>query len=136
MSAAGRQAKSVASGQAAAKAEVSVNVDPATRVAVAVTQSTAAITEVSHSTQGAHELSGAIAGQVGDGQERMRAMAEVVRGTAETAKRAEKMAESISQIADQTHMVALNARTGQILWDTPASDKPHVSTSGTIVVKN
>jgi methyl-accepting chemotaxis protein len=79
------------------------------RVAVAVTQSTAAITEVSHSTQGAHELSGAIAGQVGDGQERMRAMAEVVRGTAETAKRAEKMAESISQIADQTHMVALNA---------------------------
>ncbi len=79
------------------------------RVAAAVTQSTAAITEVSHSTQGAHELSGAIAGQVGDGQERMRAMAEVVRGTAETAKRAEKMAESISQIADQTHMVALNA---------------------------
>jgi methyl-accepting chemotaxis protein len=79
------------------------------RVAAAVTQSTAAITEVSHSTQGAHELSGSIAGQVGDGQERMRAMAEVVRGTAETAKRAEKMAESISQIADQTHMVALNA---------------------------
>ncbi len=36
-------------------------------------------------------------------------MAEVVRGTAETAKRAEKMAASISQIADQTHMVALNA---------------------------
>ena len=28
------------------------------------------------------------------------------------------------------HMVALNARNGQILWDTPASDKPHVSTSG------
>src|SRR5438270_6928277 len=79
------------------------------RVAAAVTQSTAAITEVSHSTQGARELSGAISGQVGDGQERMRAMAEVVRGTAETAKRAEKMAESISRIADQTHMVALNA---------------------------
>jgi methyl-accepting chemotaxis protein len=79
------------------------------RVATAVTQSTEAITEVSHSTQGAHELSGAIAGQVGDGQERMRTMVEVVRGTAETAKRAEKMAESISQIADQTHMVALNA---------------------------
>ena len=79
------------------------------RVAAAVTQSTAAITEVSHSTQGARELSGAISGQVGDGQGRMRTMAEVVRGTAETAKRAEKMAESISQIADQTHMVALNA---------------------------
>ena len=31
-------------------------------------------------------------------------------------------------------MVALNARNGQILWDTPASDKPHVSTSGTIVI--
>ena len=32
------------------------------------------------------------------------------------------------------HMVAINARNGQILWDTPASDKPHVSTSGTIVI--
>jgi alcohol dehydrogenase (cytochrome c) len=32
------------------------------------------------------------------------------------------------------HMVALNARNGQILWDTPASDRPHVSTSGTIVI--
>jgi alcohol dehydrogenase (cytochrome c) len=32
------------------------------------------------------------------------------------------------------HMVAINARNGQILWDTPASDKPHVSTSGDIVI--
>lgn len=32
------------------------------------------------------------------------------------------------------HMVAINARNGQILWDTPASDKPHVSTGGTIVI--
>jgi len=32
------------------------------------------------------------------------------------------------------HMVALNARNGQILWDTPASDKPHPSTSGAIVI--
>jgi PQQ-dependent dehydrogenase (methanol/ethanol family) len=32
------------------------------------------------------------------------------------------------------HMVAINARNGQILWDTPASDTPHVSTSGTIVI--
>ena len=34
------------------------------------------------------------------------------------------------------HMVAINARNGQILWDTPASDKPHVSTSGTVVIKD
>jgi len=34
------------------------------------------------------------------------------------------------------HMVALNARNGQILWDTPASDKPHVSTSGAVVIKD
>jgi len=32
------------------------------------------------------------------------------------------------------HMVALSARNGQILWDTPASDKPHPSTSGAIVI--
>ncbi|HXA65815.1 MAG TPA: PQQ-binding-like beta-propeller repeat protein [Bryobacteraceae bacterium] len=32
------------------------------------------------------------------------------------------------------HMVAINARNGQIMWDTPASDKPHVSTSGDIVI--
>jgi alcohol dehydrogenase (cytochrome c) len=32
------------------------------------------------------------------------------------------------------HMVALSARNGEILWDTPASDKPHVSTSGAIVI--
>ncbi len=32
------------------------------------------------------------------------------------------------------HMVALDARNGKILWDTPASDKPHVSTSGDIVI--
>ncbi len=32
------------------------------------------------------------------------------------------------------HMVAIDARTGKILWDTPASDKPHVSTSGAIVI--
>ena len=34
------------------------------------------------------------------------------------------------------HMVALDARNGKILWDTPASDKPHVSTSGAIVIKD
>jgi len=32
------------------------------------------------------------------------------------------------------HMVALDARNGKILWDTPASDKPHPSTSGDIVI--
>jgi alcohol dehydrogenase (cytochrome c) len=32
------------------------------------------------------------------------------------------------------HMVALDARNGKILWDTPASDKPHLSTSGDIVI--
>src|SRR5580704_14658384 len=32
------------------------------------------------------------------------------------------------------HMVAINAQNGQILWDTPASDKPHSSTSGDIVI--
>jgi len=32
------------------------------------------------------------------------------------------------------HMVALSAINGQILWDTPASDKPHPSTSGAIVI--
>ena len=32
------------------------------------------------------------------------------------------------------HMVALNAVNGKILWDTPASDKPHPSTSGAIVI--
>jgi alcohol dehydrogenase (cytochrome c) len=32
------------------------------------------------------------------------------------------------------HMVALDARNGKILWDTPASDKPHTSTSGAIVI--
>jgi len=32
------------------------------------------------------------------------------------------------------HMVAIDARNGKILWDTPASDKPHVATSGDIVI--
>jgi alcohol dehydrogenase (cytochrome c) len=32
------------------------------------------------------------------------------------------------------HMVALHAANGRILWDTPASDKPHPSTSGAIVI--
>ncbi|MFP5206894.1 MAG: PQQ-binding-like beta-propeller repeat protein [Acidobacteriota bacterium] len=32
------------------------------------------------------------------------------------------------------HMVALDARDGKILWDTPASDKPHDSTSGDLVI--
>ena len=32
------------------------------------------------------------------------------------------------------HMVALDARNGKILWDTPASDNPHTSTSGDIVI--
>lgn len=32
------------------------------------------------------------------------------------------------------HMVALDARNGNILWDTPASDNPHTSTSGDIVI--
>ena len=31
-------------------------------------------------------------------------------------------------------MVAIDARNGKILWDTPASDKPHTSTSGDIVI--
>jgi len=32
------------------------------------------------------------------------------------------------------HMVALDARNGRILWDTPASEKPRDNTSGTIVI--
>ncbi len=32
------------------------------------------------------------------------------------------------------HMVAINARNGEILWDRPVSDKPHPSTSGAIVI--
>jgi alcohol dehydrogenase (cytochrome c) len=32
------------------------------------------------------------------------------------------------------HMVALDASNGKILWDTPASDNPHNSTSGAIVI--
>jgi alcohol dehydrogenase (cytochrome c) len=32
------------------------------------------------------------------------------------------------------HMVAIDARNGKILWDTPASDKPHTSTGGDIVI--
>jgi len=32
------------------------------------------------------------------------------------------------------HMVAIDARDGKILWNTPASDKPHVATSGDIVI--
>jgi alcohol dehydrogenase (cytochrome c) len=32
------------------------------------------------------------------------------------------------------HVVAIDARNGKILWDTTASDKPHVSTSGDIVI--
>ena len=32
------------------------------------------------------------------------------------------------------HMVAIDARNGKILWDTPASDNPHTSTSGAIVI--
>jgi alcohol dehydrogenase (cytochrome c) len=32
------------------------------------------------------------------------------------------------------HMVAIDARNGKILWDTAASDKPHTSTSGDIVI--
>lgn len=34
------------------------------------------------------------------------------------------------------HMVALDARNGKILWDTPASDTRHTSTSGDIVIGN
>jgi alcohol dehydrogenase (cytochrome c) len=32
------------------------------------------------------------------------------------------------------HMVAVDARNGKILWDTPQSDKPRTSTSGTVVI--
>ena len=32
------------------------------------------------------------------------------------------------------HMVALSARNGTILWDTPASERNHPSTSGTVVI--
>jgi methyl-accepting chemotaxis protein len=79
------------------------------QVGSAIRQSTEAITEVSRSTQGAHELSATIAGQVGESRDNMQLMAEVVRGSAEHARRVETMAESISRIAEQTHMLALNA---------------------------
>jgi len=79
------------------------------QVAVAVKQSTAAITDVSGSTQRAHELSASIAQQMNEGRERMRATADVVKGSAENAKQVEKMAQSISRIADQTQILALNA---------------------------
>ena len=79
------------------------------QVGAAIRQSTDAIAEVSRSTQGAHELSATIAGQVGESRDNMQAMAEVVRDTAEHARRVEAMAESISRIAEQTHMLALNA---------------------------
>ncbi len=38
--------------------------------------------------------------------------------------------------ASNAHMVALSARNGEILWDTPLSDIPHPSTSGAIVIGN
>ena len=38
--------------------------------------------------------------------------------------------------ASNAHMVALSARNGEILWDTPLSDVPHPSTSGAIVIGN
>jgi methyl-accepting chemotaxis protein len=79
------------------------------QVGGAIRQSTEAITEVSRSTQGAHALSATIAEQVGESRDNMQSMAEVVRGTAEHARRVELMAESISRIAEQTHMLALNA---------------------------
>jgi methyl-accepting chemotaxis protein len=79
------------------------------QVAAAVKQSTAAITDVSGSTQRAHKLSASIARQMNEGRERIRATADVVKGSAENAKQVEKMAQSISRIADQTHMLALNA---------------------------
>jgi alcohol dehydrogenase (cytochrome c) len=34
------------------------------------------------------------------------------------------------------HMVALDARNGKILWDTPALDKPRATTGGLIVIKD
>lgn len=34
------------------------------------------------------------------------------------------------------HMVAINAVNGEIMWKTPASDNPHNSTSGSIVIKD
>jgi alcohol dehydrogenase (cytochrome c) len=36
--------------------------------------------------------------------------------------------------SSNAHMVAIDARNGTILWDTAASDKPHPSTSGDIVI--
>ncbi len=79
------------------------------RVAGALKQTSEAIAEVSRSTQSASDVSRDVAALVGDGRRKMDDMVAVVRGNAETAEKIDKIAESISRIADQTNMLALNA---------------------------
>lgn len=79
------------------------------QIADAMQQTSLSITEAAQTTREASEQAAAAAGLVDEGRKRMDGMLRVSRGIAEDSKRINRISDAITRIANETHMLSLNA---------------------------
>ncbi len=79
------------------------------QIADAMQQTSLSITEAAQTTREASEQAAAAAGLVDEGRNRMEGMLRASRGIAEDSKRINRISDAITRIANETHMLSLNA---------------------------
>ena len=94
-------------GQVAEGAQTQI--DDLNQIAEAMQQTSLSITEAAHTTREASQQAAAAAALVTEGRGRMDGMLRVSRGIAEDSKRINRISDAITRIANETHMLSLNA---------------------------
>ena len=94
-------------GQVAEGAQTQI--DDLNQIVDAMQQTSLSITEAAQTTREASEQAAAAAGLVEEGGQRMEAMLRTSRGIAEDSKRINRISDAITRIANETHMLSLNA---------------------------
>ncbi len=94
-------------GQVAEGAQTQI--DDLNQIVDAMQQTSLSITEAAQTTREASQQAAAAARLVEDGGQRMEAMLRTSRGIAEDSKRINRISDAITRIANETHMLSLNA---------------------------
>jgi methyl-accepting chemotaxis protein len=94
-------------GQVAEGAQTQI--DDLNQIADAMQQTSLSITEAAQTTREASQQAAAAAALVDEGRKRMDGMLRVSRGIAEDSKRINRISDAITRIANETHMLSLNA---------------------------
>ena len=94
-------------GQVAEGAQTQI--DDLNQIAEAMQQTSLSIAEAAQTTREASEEAAAAARLVDEGRKRMESMLRISRGIAEDSKRINRISDAITRIANETHMLSLNA---------------------------